>query len=219
MLQLLRSPKQAEVHIRRRLQQNGLSQDRLLFCERVLRLGTHALRLGTNVSTHAFTHDTRLCFGGEDSRTASAVRSAARMRALRALRAMGALGAFRCEREPWLGRLLDPRDNLRRMGAVDVGLDTVFGFNGHTTAADTMWAGVPLVTMAWYDAAALGAERRASSVIPARVNGGGVRRYKMPARVSASLVFALGSSEGNVTVTTTFQSAAHTVCRTEKRQR
>ncbi|EKX43301.1 hypothetical protein GUITHDRAFT_110718 [Guillardia theta CCMP2712] len=41
--------------------------------------------------------------------------------------------------------LTDARNNLLRMGAADLHLDTLL-FNGHTTTTDSLWAGVPVLT-------------------------------------------------------------------------
>jgi predicted O-linked N-acetylglucosamine transferase (SPINDLY family) len=41
---------------------------------------------------------------------------------------------------------LSPQDNLARQGLADLVLDTA-PYNGHMTASDALWAGVPLVTL------------------------------------------------------------------------
>jgi predicted O-linked N-acetylglucosamine transferase (SPINDLY family) len=64
------------------------------------------------------------------------------------LRAAAAAHGIAAERLVFARDLADKADHVARLRLADLGLDTFGHYNGHTSTADALWAGVPVVTTA-----------------------------------------------------------------------
>jgi len=66
--------------------------------------------------------------------------------AMENLRAHAAARGVDAARVVFAERVPDKRAHLARLACADLGLDTLGWYNGHSTTADLLWAGVPVLT-------------------------------------------------------------------------